>query len=236
MALPKISFPTFECVQPSTGNVLMYRPFRVKEEKILLFARESGEKKDIFNAVKQIINNCVVTEGFEVNDVPIFDMEYLFIKIRSVSVGNIVNFQVEDSDDKITYNLELNLDEVEVQVPENQDRKIMIDDNIGVILRHPTPEITDKIANLETITEVTYETIRFCIEATFDENNVYSWPITSEQEQTEFLDSLPVLAYKKIQQFFTTSPKIEHIVFYENSLGQRKRVVFRNLNDFFTLY
>ena len=236
MALPKISFPIFECVQPSTGETLMYRPFRVKEEKILLFARESGDRKDIFNAVKQIINNCIITEGFDVNTVPMFDMEYLFIKIRSVSVGNIVSFQVEDSDDHITYNLELNLDEVDVELPENHDRKIMIDENVGVILRYPTPEITDKIADLETLTEVTYETIRFCIEATFDENNVYSWPITSDQEQREFLDSLPISAYRKLQEFFTTSPKIEHIVYYENSLGQRKRVVFRNLNDFFTLY
>lgn len=236
MALPKISLPTFECVQPSTGKTLMYRPFTVKEEKILLIARESNERADVMTAVRQIINNCIVSEDFDVNEVPIFDMEYLFIKIRSVSVGNIVKFQVEDSDDQITYDLEVDLNEVEVQMPENHDRKIMINDDVGIILRYPTPDIIDRITNLESLVEVTYETIVFCIEAIFDENNVYSWAMTSEQEQKEFVDSLSLSAYKKIQEFFVSSPKIEHIVRYENSLGKQKKVVFRNLDDFFTLY
>lgn len=234
--LPKIAAPTFELTQPSTGKTIQYRPFLVKEEKSLLIARESGERKDVFNAVKQIINACVMTEGFDVNQIPLFDMEYIFINLRAKSVNNIVEFQVEDSTDGKTYDLSVDLDEVQVVFPEGHDNKVQISDKIGLVMKHPTPEISDKIANLETVAEITYQTMLSCIDYVYDEEETYPWAQSSDKERKEFLDNLPIEAYNKIQKFFETVPKIEHIVTYENSEGVEKKVVFRSLEDFFTLY
>lgn len=236
MALPKIAVPTFELTQPSTGEQLQYRPFLVKEEKILLTARESGERADVFRAIKQIINNCVVTEGFNVNKIPLFDMEYIFIQLRSKSVDNIIKFQVQDSDDNITYDLELDLNDVEVQFPKKQhDGIIKISEQIGAKLKFPSAEIADHIKDLKNMTEVAHEMIMQCIEYIFDEENTYPWEKESKKDRQEFLDSLSVDVYNQMQEFFEASPKIEHIVTYNNSTGKEKKVVFRNLDDFFTL-
>jgi len=236
MALPKIAAPTFELTQPSTGEKLQYRPFLVKEEKILLTARESGERSDVFRAIKQIINNCVITEGFDVNKIPLFDMEYIFIQLRAKSVDNIIKFQVQDSDDGTTYDLELDLNDVEVEFPEKQhDGLVKINDKIGVKLVFPNAEIADHIKDLKNMTEVAHEMIMQCIEYVFDEEDTYPWEKESKKDKQEFLDSLTVDVYDQMQQFFETSPKIEHTVTYNNSQGKEKKVIFRNLDDFFTL-
>lgn len=233
--LPKISQPTFSVTQPSTGEKITLRPFLVKEEKILLMAKESGEKADIYDAIKQIINNCVVDKGFDVNSIPIFDMEYIFIKLRAASVSNIVNFKVEDSTDGIEYDLELDLNEVEIIYPENHEKKIMIDDNVGIIMKYPTPAISEKIKNIDNLAGITQATISESIDVVFDEDDAYDWNKATENEKEEFLDSLTINTYNMIQTFFETSPKIEHIVNYTNSEGTEKKVVFRELNDFFSL-
>lgn len=235
MALPKISTPTFECELPSTKEKIMYRPFLVKEEKVLLIAKESGEKIDIYNAIKTIVNNCVLKDNFNVNDLPVFDMEYLFIQIRSVSVGNIVKFKVQDSNDGIEYDLELDLNDVVVQFPEEHDSKIMITDNIGIILKYPTPAMSDSVAKVESMVDLTEKMLDACIETIFDDEEVYSWKQESKKNKQEFIDMLPIDAYNKIQKFFETAPKIEHVVNYTNSEGKEKRVVFRDLDDFFQL-
>jgi len=235
MALPKISTPTFECELPSTKEKIMYRPFLVKEEKVLLIAKESGEKIDIYNAIKTIVNNCVLKDNFNVNDLPVFDMEYLFIQIRSVSVGNIVKFKVQDSNDGIEYDLELDLNDVVVQFPEEHDSKIMITDDIGIILKYPTPAMSDSVAKVESMVDLTEKMLDACIETIFDDEEVYSWKQESKKNKQEFIDMLPIDAYNKIQKFFETAPKIEHVVNYTNSEGKEKRVVFRDLDDFFQL-
>ena len=233
--LPKISQPTFTIKQPSTGDELILRPFLVKEEKLLLMAKESGEQLDIYTALKQIINNCVQNEGFDVDTIPIFDMEYIFIKLRAVSVNNIVKFKVEDSNDGIEYDLELNLNDVEINYPENHENKIMITDDVGLVMKYPTPAISEPLKNSKTVVDITETTIRESIDVVFDEEEAHKWNQVSAAEQTEFLDSLTIDAYQKIQKFFETSPSIEHTVKYTNSEGTEKRVVFRELNDFFTL-
>lgn len=235
MALPKINTPTFELVQPSTGEKLMYRPFLVKEEKILLVAKESGEKIDIYNAIKAIVNNCVLKENFDVNDIPIFDMEYIFIKIRAASVGNVVKFQVIDSDDGITYDLQLDLNEVEVEFSEEHTNKVMITDEVGVVLKHPTPKVADELSAKTNLAEISEAMLDAAIDQIFDNEDVFSWKQESQKDKKEFLDSLPIDSYNKIQEFFETSPKIEHVVTYTNSNNKEKRVVFRDLDDFFQL-
>lgn len=235
MNLPKIDIPTFELIQPSTNKPLKYRPFLVKEEKILLIAKESGDANDVYNAIKQIINNCVITEGFDVNTVPIYDMEYIFIQLRSKSVNNIVKFQVEDSDDGITYDLELDLDEVQVKMPEGLSNKIMVNDQIGLVLNYPTSNVTEALANSDSLTEAIYQLILNCVDYVFDEEDVYPWKEYTNEQKEEFLDHLSTSTFAKIQEFFEYTPKIEHIVMYKNSEGKDKKVVFRDLNDFFTL-
>ena len=235
MALPQVQTPTFTVVQPSTKKDLIIRPFLVKEEKILLVAKESKEHVDVYNSIKQVVQNCVLTEGFDVNNVPIYDLEFLFIKLRAVSVNNVVKFTVEDSDDGIEYQLECDLDEVEVLFPDNHTNKIMIDDEYGVILNSPTPQIADSLKDLTNLTDIIYETIMHCIECVFDNDDTYEWKNNTEEDKIAFLDSLPLEAYNKIAAFFQTSPRIEPVVQYENCNGKTKKVVFRSLNDFFML-
>lgn len=235
MGLPLVQSPTFTIVQPSTQKELLIRPFLVKEEKILLVAKESAEDKDVYGSVKQVVQNCVLTDGFDVNDIPVYDLEYLFIKLRSVSVSNVVKFSVEDSDDGITYDLEANLDEVEVNFPENHDNKIMITDDVGVILRAPTPQLADQIKGMTDIADIIYETIKHSIDMIFDDNDTYPWNQEPDANKDTFLDSLPLESYNKLGKFFETAPKIEYVVTYENSQGKEKRVVFRSITDFFTL-
>lgn len=236
MSLPKIAAPTFELTQPSTGKKLQYRPFLVKEEKILLMARESGERSDIFRAIKQIINNCVFNEDFDINKAPVFDMEYLFIQLRAKSIDNIIKFQVQDSDDGTKYDLEVDLNDVEVQFPkEKHDGLIKVNENLGVKMKFPTAEISDYIKNLKTLSEVEHTMIMQCIECVYDEENTYPWDKESKKEKEAFLDSLPIDVYNKMQEFFDTAPFIEHEVKYTNKEDKEKKVVFRSLDDFFIL-
>jgi len=235
MGLPLIQSPTFAIVQPSTQKEILIRPFLVKEEKILLISKESKEDKDIYAAVKQVVQNCVLSEEFNVENIPVYDLEYLFIKLRAYSVSNIVKFSVEDSDDGIVYDLETNLDDVEVIFPEGHTNKIMITDTIGVTLKSPTPSLSEKLKDLKNFTDILYETILHCIDLVFDNDEIYEWHNYPDDEKAMFLDTLPVESYQKISAFFETSPKIEHVVTYENSQGKEKRVVFRSITDFFTL-
>lgn len=235
MALPKIAAPTFELTQPSNGTKLHFRPFLVKEEKILLMAKESKDASDVFNAIKQIINNCVQEDDFSVDNCTIFDMEYIFIKIRSLSIGNEVSFKVVDSDDQFEYEIEVDLNEVEIQFPDEVNRKIEIDNNNGIMLKWLSPAISEQIAKAESEAEINYITVLNAIESVYDEDSVYAWSDSNEDEKNEFLEALPVQVYREIENFLNHTPKIEHVVTYTNSLGSEKNVVFRTLDDFFTL-
>jgi len=236
MTLPRIAVPTFECLQPSTQLPIKFRPFLVKEEKALLIAKESGERKDMLNAIKNVIAACVQDEEFSVNTIPLFDMEYLFIQIRARSIDSVIKFKVDDSTDGKTYDLELNLEDVEVTFPKETDNKVMITDNLGFTLKYPTPEIEDKLENKTTDTEIVFATLDSCIDVVFDEDNVYTWAEYSNKDKEEFINSLPIEAYNKAQEFFESMPALEHTVKYTNSLDEEKRVVFRSLEDFFTFY
>ena len=235
MSLPKLDIATFEMVQPSTKNKILYRPFRVKEEKILLMAKESGEKIDIINAVKQVISNCIINEDFDVNNVPLFDLEYFFIKLRASSVGNICKFSIKDSDDGIEYEIEVNLDNVEVEFPENIDKKIMITDDIGVMMKYPDSTLADRISEKTSSTELLYELVVNSIDFIFTKDDTYSWSDSTAEEREEFLDNLSGSDYVKITEFFSVIPRINHIVNYNNSEGKEKKVIFRSLDDFFDL-
>lgn len=233
--LPKISTPTFETKLPSTGDKIFYRPFLVKEEKILLLARETGEINEVYNAIKQVINNCVMVDGFDIDTCATFDLEHLFIKIRAVSVGNIVKFKVTDSDDGIEYDLQVDLNEVEIKMPDEVYDKIELSEGVGLSMKYPAPEISEKLKDLKSVDDITHAMIKECIVTVWDEDEVHPWNQASEAEKDAFLEMLPVDEYKKMGKFFKNMPKLEHVVEYTNSNGTKKKTVFRSLNDFFTL-
>lgn len=233
--LPKIAVPTFEMKLPSTDERILYRPFLVKEEKVLLIAKQSGERVDIINAIKQVISACVLSDNFNIERITVFDMEYLFIKIRSISVGNEIEFSVTDSTDETTYDFKLNLDEVEVTFPENASKEILLTDDIGIMMKYPTMDLSEKIASMDDILDIAEETVKSCIDYAFDKETTYPWNDESQEDKDEFFNSLNQSQYEKITDFFQRVPKIEHIFEYTNAKGEDKKVYFRKIEDFFLL-
>lgn len=235
MALPKISHPIFELTLPSTKQVIKYRPFLVKEEKILLTAQVSGEPQDVVTAIRQVINNCILTEGVDVEKITTFDLEYLFIKIRAKSVNNIIKLAYRDLDDDKRYEVEVDLDEIEIQEDPNHSTKIEINSTSGIVMKYPSAELATSLKLLDGEMDMFFEVLKGCIESIYDSENVYYTKDVPNEELDEFLQSLDVNTFKKIQEFFNTMPKLYYEVRYVNSLGKEKLIPLTTLNDFFTL-
>lgn len=235
MALPKISYPIFELTLPSTKQVIKYRPFLVKEEKILLTAQVSGEPTDIVTSIRQVINNCILTEGVDIEKLTTFDLEYVFIKIRAKSVNNIVNLAYRDLEDEKRYEFEVDLDTIEIKEDPNHTNKVEIDSEHGLIMRYPSAEVAASIKMLDGELDTFFEVLKSCIESIYDKDNVYNVKDSTPEELDEFIQSLDVTTFKKIQDFFTTMPKLYYELKYTNSLGNEKVIPLTNLNDFFTL-
>jgi len=240
MSLPKLSTPLFEEVIPSTKQAIRFRPFLVKEEKILLIAQSGGTKREVINAIRQIINNCVIMQdgtNFDVNNLALFDLEYLFIKIRAKSVDNIVKLKYIDHEDEKTYEIEVKLDDITVKFDESNNNKIKINESVGIVMKYPTPEITDKIELGDNINDmdITQTLIKECIDKIYDADDVYLAKETDPKELNEFIDSMPIKVFEDIKKFFETLPKISHTVEYTNSKGTKREIELSSIDDFFTL-
>lgn len=235
MALPKISYPIFELNLPSTKQPVKYRPFLVKEEKILLTAQISGDPQDIVNSIKQVINNCIITEGIDVDRITTFDLEYLFIKIRAKSVNNIISLAYKDLEDDKRYEVEVDLDKIEIKEDPAHTNKIDLGNGLGLIMSYPSAELSSTIKNMEEEMDIFFEVLKSCIDSVYDEERVYPAKEQSREELDEFVQTLSVQAFQKIQEFFNTMPKLYYEVKYVNSLGNEKVIPLTNLNDFFTL-
>ena len=236
MSLPKVKYPTFEVKVPSTGKTIHYRPFLSTDDKILLTAKESGETVDVIRGITQVINNCVIDEDFDINKHPTFDMEYIFLKMRSKSIGNVIDIIIEDDEDYQEYKLNIDLDEVELDNDPSKDRKILLNENIGLIVNYPTPDLAEKLGEAKSASEATDIMIMECIDKVFDEESVYPWKDESREERKTFLENLSSVDYGKIEEFFRNSPKLTLIKTYKNSKGKEKSVDFNTLNDFFILH
>lgn len=232
MPLPKIDQPLFDVVIPSTQQKVIFRPFLVKEEKILLIAQQSKNDTEIIRAIKQILMNCI-QDPVDIDSLAVFDLEYLFLKLRSKSVNNIVKLSYRDTEDDIIYDFEVNLDDLEIQMPEKINSKIEINENVGMIMKYPTADITDKMGEFENEVELMTFFIINCIDTIYDEENVYNISDYSQSEITEFLDNLDVSTFDKIRNFFENIPKLYHKIEYENSLGSKREIELTNLKDFF---
>lgn len=235
MALPKISHPTFELTLPSNGKKIKLRPFLVKEEKVLLMASQSQDTDEILNSLKQVISNCIIESDIELDELATFDIEYIFLKLRSRSVNNIIKLRYKDNEDKKSYDLELNLDEVEVKTFEDHNNKIEINKEIGFTMKYPKVSITEKLKDAKNQTDVFFEMLKSSIDIIYEGKNEYNALDSSDEELEEFIQDLDVKTFNKIQKFYETIPRLYHELKYTNSLGNERVVRLETLNDFFTL-
>jgi hypothetical protein len=236
MALPKLNTPTYELEVPSTDEKLKYRPFLVKEEKILLLAMESKDNAQIINAVKDIVSSCTF-EKVDVSTMPMFDMEYIFLNIRAKSVGEVSKLKLLCPDDKKTYaDVELDLTEVEVQVDDNHTNKIELTDDMGMIMTYPTIDSFLE-SGIETITANNMlDVIGSCVLQIYENNGekVYQAKDQTKKELTEFIESMNSGQFKKLQSFFDTMPKLKHTIKVKNPKTKKTNdVTLTGLNDFF---
>ena len=233
--LPKIKHPVFEFVVPSTKKKEMFRPFLVREEKILLMAKTSEDKADIFRAIKQVINNCAMNSNFDVDKLATFDLEFLFIQLRSVSVNNTVTVSYRDNEDGEIYDFDIDLNQIKVEFPEGIDSKIMINPEVGIKLKYPSASIFDDKEFLNSGEDSYYELVVRSIDKIFDTENVYDPNEYKPEEIEDFLNQLDVKTFEKIQSFMNSMPRLYYKISYNNKNGNERNIELMTLSDFFTL-
>ena len=236
MALPKLTTPTYELEVPSTDEKIKYRPFLVREEKILLMSMESGKNADIINAVKEIVSECTFKK-INLGTLPMFDVEYIFLQIRSKSVGEISKLRLLSPDDGKTYaDVEINLTEVKVQVEEGHTNKIELDDGMGIIMTYPTID-TFANNNIQTVTAANMlDVVSTCILQIYEKDGekVYEAKDQTKKEISEFIESLQTKHFQKLQNFFNTMPKLKHTIKIKNPKTKKEsEIILNGLNDFF---
>ena len=238
MPLPKIATPTYELEIPSSKKTIKYRPFLVKEEKILIIAMESEDPKQIAEALKTVIGNCILTRGIKVDNLSIFDIEYLFLNIRGKSVGEDVDVLLTCPDDGTTQvPVSINLDEIKVNVKPEHTTDIKLDDSL--ILRMKYPSMSEFVKNNFSneggmSVDDTFTMISSCIEQIYNEEESWAAADSTKKELTEFLEQLTSQQFKEVEKFFETMPKLSHTVKIKNSnTGVESEVVLEGLSSFF---
>tara|TARA_B100001142_G_scaffold248184_1_gene247996 strand:+ start:3964 stop:4674 length:711 start_codon:yes stop_codon:yes gene_type:complete len=235
MALPKVALPTYELEIPSNGKKIKYRPFVVKEEKLLLLALESGDDKQIEDATRTLLKNCITTR-VKLEDLAIFDLEYIFLQIRAVSVGEVVEMLLtceDDGETQVKYNL--NLTDVQVIKSEDHSSKIMLSDSMGLIMKYPSFEEFVKVSIIAKDTsEQVIEIMGKCVDQIFDGEDVYDSSTTSKKEFVEFIEGLTNKQFEKVQEFFSEMPVLKHEIKLKNpNTGVENSVVIQGLSNFF---
>ena len=239
MPLPKINTPTFELVLPSNGKKIKYRPFLVREEKILIMALESEDMKQITDAVIQILSACILTRGVKINDMSTFEIEYLFLNVRSKSVGETVEVNVTCPDDNETsVSVNIDLDSIKVQKDKNHKNTIKLDDNLSMKLKYPSLkqfiESNFEASNPNNTIDSTLSVITSCIDMIYNDEESWSGSDSTEKELEEFIEQLNTKQFQSIENFFTTMPKLSHSVKIKNPKTQvESTVVLEGLAAFF---
>lgn len=236
MALPKISHPLFDVIIPSTKKKLKIRPMLVKEEKILLMAKTSEDEKGILAAITQVVNNCIVDSDVNIDNLATFDIEYLFLRIRSVSVSNISKVSYKDNSDNKVYDFEVELDKVEVKFPEKIEKNIKITEDMGIIMKYPEASLYSDEEFLNSTPEEFVETlVARCIDKVYDGDQMFDLKSFTKKEVDEFIEQLDVNTYDKVKTFFSQLPRLYYKIEYKNSKGEEREIPMTTLNDFFTL-
>jgi len=238
MPLPKISTPTYELELPSTQKKVRYRPFLVKEEKVLLIALETEDTKEITNAIRAVIKSCVLTRGIKVETLPTFDIEYLFLNIRGKSVGEVIEVNLICPDDGVTeVKKNIPIDDIKIQRTDGHTNQIKLDDNIMMELKYPS--LDQFIKNNFDFAEgnqmdQSFELIGSCIDKIYTEEEVWSSSDCTKKELTEFLESMNSSQFKEIENFFESMPKLSHTIKVKNPNTEKESdVVLEGLASFF---
>ena len=238
MPLPKIATPTYELELPSTGETIKYRPFLVKEEKLLVLALESEDTKHITNAIKAVLKSCIQTKGIKIETLPTFDIEYLFLNIRGKSVGEEIEVNVICPDDEETQvPVSINIDQIQIQVTDDHDNKIQLDDNLMMEMKYPSLEefIKNNFYFKETNQiDQSFALIASCIDKIYNEDEVWATADFTKKEVNEFLEQMNSSQFKDIENFFETMPKLSHTIKVINPKTKVKSdVVLEGLASFF---
>ena len=238
MPLPKIATPTYELELPSTGQTIQYRPFLVKEEKLLVLALESENTKEITTAIKNVIKSCIQTKGIKVETLPTFDIEYLFLNIRGKSVGEEIEVNVMCPDDGQTYvPVKIDIDEIKVQKNEEHTNQIKLDSHLMMELKYPS--LDEFIKNnfdfsADNSMEQSFELVASCIDKIYNEEEVWATADCTKKEIVEFLEQMNSSQFKEIEKFFETMPKLSHEVKVKNpNTKVESTVVLEGLSSFF---
>ena len=238
MPLPKIATPTYELDLPSTGETIKYRPFLVKEEKLLVLALESEDTKQITNAIKAVLKSCIQTKGIKIETLPTFDIEYLFLNIRGKSVGEEIEVNVICPDDEETQvPVSINIDDIQIEVTDDHDNKIQLDDSLMMEMKYPSLEefIKNNFDFKETNQmDQSFALIASCIDKIYNEDEVWATADFTKKEVNEFLEQMNSSQFKDIENFFETMPKLSHTIKVINPKTKVKSdVVLEGLASFF---
>ena len=238
MPLPTIVTPTYELELPSTGKKVKYRPFLVKEEKLLVLALETEDTKDISTAIKTVLKNCIQTRGVKVENLPTFDIEFLFLNIRGKSVGEEVEVNLIAPDDEETQvPVTINIDDIKIQKSEEHNSKVKLDDTLMMEMKYPSLDQFIK-SNFDFTEEVSmdqsFDLIASCIDKIYNEEEVWSTADCTKKEVKDFLEQMNSMQFKEIEKFFETMPKLSHSVTFTNPKTKvESTVVLEGLSSFF---
>lgn len=246
MTLPIINTPTYTLELISNNKSITYRPFLVKEEKILLMALEGGDEKEMIAATKNIISSCIIDSDFDINNIPLFEIQYLFLQIRSKSVGEVVEVTLKHPNGKNKegnecdgiQTISINLSEVKPKIPKGHSKKIELTDKIGVVMKYPTMNFFEKLNKLDEQNEkainAIFEVITDGIDYIYQEENVYYSNEYSKEELTNFVNNLNSKQFEKIRNFFSTMPTISHEETFKCSkCGSQEVLTLNGIDDFF---
>ena len=238
MPLPTIVTPSYELELPSTGKKIKYRPFLVKEEKLLVLALETEDTKQISTAIKTVLKNCIQTRGVKVENLPTFDIEYLFLNIRGKSVGEEVEVNLIAPDDEVTQvPVTINIDDIKIQKSEDHTNKVKLDAELVMEMKYPSLDQFIK-SNFDFTEEVSmdqsFDLIASCIDKIYNEEEVWSTADCTKKEVKEFLEQMNSMQFKEIEKFFETMPKLSHSVTFTNPKTKvESTVVLEGLSSFF---
>ena len=235
MALPQIATPEFETVVPSTKETIKFRPFLVKEEKILYMALEGGEQNEIYDAVRKILENCILSEC-NINKLSAFDVEYLFLQLRGKSVGEVITLKLrhpqEDSDCDHAEEVEIDIDSIKMKEDPRHNKVVKLDENLGIQFRYPTMNDVIKVGEGKNELTNTFDLIASCVDNVFDADNVYD--DFTKEEIMSFIENLSKAQFEKASVFFDSMPKLQHEIEWTCSkCGKKEKITLEGLQSFF---
>jgi hypothetical protein len=236
MALPELNTARYKMVIPSTGETVSYRPYLVKEEKILMMAMESDNNKVIMQATIDVIKSCL-EDDIDVENLPMFDIESIFLALRAKSVGETIDVKVkcEDEQCEIVNDLNINFEDIEIPTVTLESTRIELTDDVGVVMKYPSMKDVERIGDLdESDAEGALSMIMSCIDAVYDADDLYPAENESKKSLTNFIDSLSSVQFMKLSDFFREMPTIEHTLEYKCGCGRDETQVLRGLPSFFT--